>query len=103
LSQPFVTRGDIARAANPVHEMQKKANDNHWDGALFEIGFDAKGSCYVKLAFPPKGQEENLRKMLEEASKKYPHLAPIRQQLRNGVPNSAAEGLALNGHGIHVT
>ncbi len=72
--------GDIGRKGNPVLEMQKKANDNQWDGVVFgEIGFDAKGVCYVKLPFPPKGQEENIRKLIAEFSKKYPHLEPIQQ------------------------
>jgi hypothetical protein len=50
------------------------------DGVLFQsLGFDAKGGCYVKT-LTPKGQEESVRKLFEEAAKKQPYLGGIQQQ-----------------------
>ena len=51
------------------------------DGALVsEIGFDAKGNCYVKVSNLPPGQEEALRKLIDEFSKQHLHLKTIQQQ-----------------------
>lgn len=71
----------IDRMANPVLDMQKKATENMWDGIVFsEIGFDATGACFVRLPFPPKGQEENIRSLIDEFSKKNKHLGKIQQK-----------------------
>ena len=71
----------IERKANPMLELQKKAIDAGIDGVVFsQIGFDAKGACYVKLPLVPAGQEANIRKLLDETAKTHPHLGVI--QLR---------------------
>lgn len=67
----------IERKVNPTLELQRQAIDAGMDGVLFQsVGFDAKGSCYMKT-FIPKGQEENVRKLIEDAAKKHPHLGGI--------------------------
>ncbi len=71
----------IEKKANPALDLQKKAVELGMDGVVFnEIGFDAKGACYVKLPLVPKGQEANIRKLLEDAAKTHPHLRAIQQR-----------------------
>ena len=47
---------------------------------VYAIGFDAKGACYVKLPLVPKGQEANIRKLLDAAAKAHPYLGAIQQR-----------------------
>jgi hypothetical protein len=75
-----VNLAGIERKFNPALELQRQAIDAGLDGVLFQsLGFDAKGGCYVKI-LTPKGQEESVRKLLEEAAKKHPYLGGIQQQ-----------------------
>jgi hypothetical protein len=74
--------GAISWKANPARDMQTKATAQGYDGVVFhQIGFDAKGGCYVKLPFYPVGQQGNVRKLIEEFSKSNPHLGPIREEV----------------------
>ena len=64
---------------NPTIELQRKVIADQLDGVVFRVvGFDAGGILRIR-ALTPKGQEENVRKLLEEAAKKHPYLAPIEQ------------------------
>ena len=71
----------IEAKVNPTLEMQKQAIDAGIDGVVLNvIGFDAKGACYVKLPLMPKGQEANIRKLIDDAAKKHAHLGTIQQR-----------------------
>lgn len=70
----------VDRKKNPASDMQKQANDTGIGGAVFtQIGFDAKGDCYVVVPFVPKGQDDAIRKVIETFTKSHVHLGPIRQ------------------------
>lgn len=72
---------EIARAVNPLLAMQALANERKLDGVVFSaIGFDAKGTCFIKMPFAVEGQEENVRKLIDEFAKKNPHLRAIQLQ-----------------------
>ncbi len=70
----------VERKPNPAVEMQDRAVKAGIDGAVFNIGFDEKGVCVIRMPFIPAGHEESIRKLLEEYSKKHPHLGTL--QLR---------------------
>jgi hypothetical protein len=68
---------------NPLLDLQSKAFKMEMDGVAFRIvGFDAKGALRIH-AFTPKGQEENVRKLLEATAKDYEELTPFEQDSRS--------------------
>lgn len=68
----------IERKANPAIALQKLAVERGLDGVVFnDLGFDAKGACYVRLPLVPKGQAANIRKLLDEVAKENPYLKGI--------------------------
>lgn len=80
----------VDRKKNPAGDMQKQANDTGIAGAVFtQIGFDSKGGCYVVVPFVPKGQDESIRKLIDDFTKHHPHLGPIRQVV--SVPTATVE------------
>ncbi len=70
----------VDRKKNPSADMQKQANDAGIGGAVFtQIGFDAKGACYIVVPFVPKGQDDVIRKLIDDFAKSHSYLGPIRQ------------------------
>ena len=76
-----VSAAGIERKDNPAAAMQERAIEAGMDGVAFSnVGFDAKGACYIRLPLMPEGQEPAIRKLVDEFSRSHSHLKGIALQ-----------------------